>query len=260
MNIEFHKVICAASLVGMLFTSSAIRADETQSAVSSTIAGTTKEYLSDPARTGSLVGSIIAGSALANPLAPILGSVIGFVIGKSSAFSKGRGSTEGSSAYSNRSLIPDDSAEVTSLVGLSSASSLDTLPADGVTIFEDIEAGSSTESTTDTGLAKSTVTGGEQEDVPVLAAAHPASSNNRSNQIVIVESLNQRGVPSSTAPLVTTNPVREADRGVQPARTTIRGLSAESAGANNLQKMLADACSNVEVVKPTSLNCYYYAQ
>ena len=260
MHIEYHKAICVASLVVMLFASSAIRADETQSAVSSTIAGTTKEYLSDPARTGSLVGSIIAGSALANPLAPLLGSVIGFVIGKSSAFSKGRGSTQRPDAYSNRSLIPDDGVEITSLVGLSGPSSLDTLAADGVTIFEDKDAGAGHGSTINSGLVENAVAGSQQEDVPTLAAAKPVPSNNRSNQIVIVESTDQPGMASSKELLVTTDRVREADMSVQPAHTTVRGLSAESAGATDLQKMLADACSNVDAVKPASLNCYYYAQ
>ena len=257
MNTVYHKSIFVISLVGLLCASSAISADETQSAVSNTIAEKTKEYLSDPARTGSIVGSIIAGSALANPLAPLLGSVVGFIIGKSSAFSKEQGGTQRSNAYSNRSLIPDSNAEVTNLTGLTSASSLETQPADGGTILVDMEAGSRQGATINLGLAENAVADNEQEIIPVLAAARGSSGDNGSNQIVIVESMDQRGV---SKPLVATDLVREADLGITPAHLAVQGLSGESTPSTDLQKMLADACSNAKTVKPTSLNCYYNAQ
>ena len=260
MNINHHRAIVTASLVGMLYFSSALHADEPRSTVSNTIAGTTKEYLSDPARTGSLVGSIIAGSALANPLAPLLGSVVGFVIGKSSAFSSKQSGPDRSNAYSNRSLIPDDDAEVTSLVGLSGASSLDTLPADGVSVFEDSEAGSGTGSTIKLGSIKNEIADNELVGTPGMAAAQPAMGDRASSRIVIVESTDQPGMRSPLEPLVTTDLVREVDMGVQTVNINTRGLRVESAEATDMQKMLADACSNVQSVKPASLNCYYNAQ
>ena len=260
MNINHQKAISIVSLAGVLCFSSVVHADESKSTVANTIAGTTKEFLSDPARTGSLVGSIIAGSALANPLAPILGSVVGFVIGKSSAFSKKRGSTDRSNAYNNRSLIPDDGVEVTGLVGLSGASSLDTLPADGVTVFEDREAGSRPGSSITSGLVDNAVADTDLIGIPTLAAAQPALGDRPSDQIVIVESTGQRGMNSPTKQLVTTDIVREVDMELKPVEINTQGMRVESAGATDVQKMLADACSDVQSVTPTSLNCYYNAQ
>ena len=259
MNVNLNKVISITTLVGMLCVSSVSKADETKSIVATTIAGTTKEFLSDPARTGSLVGSIIAGSALANPLAPLLGSVVGFVIGKSSAFSKRRGSAERISAYSNRSLIPDD-GEISSLSGLSGPSSLDTLSADGVTVFEDVEAGFGTESTNSLGLVENVARDTDIVEAPSLAAAQPALSGRTLGQIVITESADRRSVNSPIKPLVTTDLVTEVDLDLQPANINTRGLRVESTGATDVQKMLADACSNVQTIQPASLNCYYNSQ
>ncbi|MDB3936408.1 hypothetical protein N9383_06810 [Granulosicoccus sp.] len=260
MNIKHKKIIGIASLAGTLCFSSVLFADEPQSTVSRTIVGTTKEFLSDPARTGSIVGSIIAGSALANPLAPLLGSVVGFVIGKSSAFSNKRGGPERANAYNNRSLTLDDSSEVTSLVGLSGASNLDTLPVDGVTVFEDLKAGSRTESTISLGSNENLVVDTDLVETPTLAAAQPELSDRPTGQIVIVESADRPNINSRIKPLLTTDIVREVDIELQAENINTQGLRVESAGATDVQKMLADACSNTNTVKPASLNCYYNAQ
>jgi len=101
----------------MLLIASNTHAQE-RTGASEALSANTKEFLSDPSRTGSLLGSIIAGAAVANPLAPILGSVAGFMIGKSSAFSKDESVAARGRAYMNRSLTTQNNAQVSDLTGL----------------------------------------------------------------------------------------------------------------------------------------------
>jgi len=182
MDKNSRKTTYATLFIGLLCASSNLHASES-SAVSNTIAETTKEYLSDPARTGSLVGTIIAGSAVANPLAPVLGSVVGFVIGKSSAFTQKSDSVGSQKAYSKRSLMPADGTEITSLslqsgtstLTSSDTSTLATVPVDDATV------------TTLTGSA----TAFNIPEVPELAAAQPSMNNDRLKEVVIVEDVKQ---------------------------------------------------------------------
>jgi len=241
----------------MLSATSLLHADE-QSSVSNTIADTTKDYLSDPARTGSLVGSIIAGSAVANPLAPLLGSVVGFVIGKSSAFSDKNGKSARRLAYNNRSLLLDNGAQVTSVTGLSSTSTLATIPANGVKIAA--EAGTQPRPTNKLALNGNSSTGSEVEDIPTLAAAKPDVKNSLSDEVVIVESMSRSQLAHQSDTLVPIDLVRETYMEGTSTDTMNNQLREESPGALDLQRKLANACSNSQTIKPTSMICYYNAQ
>lgn len=107
-----NKAIHVVVIASILLAASSLRAEE--STVSKSFTDGTKDYLADPARTGSLVGSILAGAVIANPFAPLLGGVAGFFIGKTSDYS---GKPQ-QSIYANRRIIPNDAIQVTSLAGL----------------------------------------------------------------------------------------------------------------------------------------------
>jgi len=107
----YCRTLCLVILSGMLLAAFNTQAQE-RTPVSDAISSNTKEFLSDPSRTGSLVGSILAGAAVANPLAPLLGSVAGFMIGKSSAFSNDNAADSRRRAYMNRSLSQESVARV----------------------------------------------------------------------------------------------------------------------------------------------------
>lgn len=113
-----NKAIHIVVIASILLAASNLRAEE--STVSKSFTDGTKEYLADPARTGSLVGSILAGAAIANPFAPLLGGVAGFFIGKTSDYS---GKPQ-QSIYANRRIIPNDAIQVTSLAGLTGTGKL----------------------------------------------------------------------------------------------------------------------------------------
>jgi len=255
MDNNSRKSAYAALFTGLLCASSNLHANESP-VVSRTIAETTKEYLSDPARTGSLVGSIIAGSAVANPLAPVIGSVVGFVIGKSSTFSKKNSSSASQNAYSNRSLMPADGTDITSLsldsgtstiptssTSITAASGESTLAASGNASLASSNASTLLMVPVDDATA-TTLTGSatafSTPEVPELAAAQPSMNNDRSNEnvienrseIIIVEEANNDRIATTRKTIV----------------------------PSDLQKRLAEACSNYRVVKTASLKCYYNTQ
>jgi hypothetical protein len=116
-NFNHSKAIYVVTIVSILFTASGLRAEERLPS-SKAISETTKEFLSDRARTGSLLGSILVGAAVPNPLSPLLGSLAGFLIGKRSAYTKNESNAARRQASNNRSLIPEDDRQVTSLAGL----------------------------------------------------------------------------------------------------------------------------------------------
>jgi len=117
----YRSTFCLVILSGILFTACNTQAQE-RTPVSEAISANTREFLSDPSRTGSLVGSILAGAAVANPLAPLLGSVAGFMIGKSSAFSNDNKAAERRRAYMNRSLAQESDAQIPGITGLTGTS------------------------------------------------------------------------------------------------------------------------------------------
>ncbi len=110
-----HLVIITSIVLAV----SGLHAEE--SPASEALSDVTKEYLSDPSRTGSLVGSILVGAAIANPLAPLLGSVAGFFVGKTSDYSD-KPSNSQQSSYASRSIIPQDVIQVTNMTGLTGKS------------------------------------------------------------------------------------------------------------------------------------------
>lgn len=253
MSLQHHKSLYAITLISALFVSSGLCAQERLPASDAFTEGT-KEFLSDPARTGSLLGSILVGAAVANPLAPLLGSVAGFMIGKSSAFSNKESNAARRQAYANRSLIPDDGLQVTSLAGLTG----NPVPVSEQTVI--------------TGLSGDTGTGIQSElSEPALAAALPkevatrsplvqpedniagrisaetgiTNTSKRSEQILFVELPEETGRANQSEPL---------------EQTVALDLTGNTAIGNNLQKQLAHACSNMQLSKPMSLSCYYYSQ
>lgn len=232
MNVYDNKVVCITVFSAILFTTSELRADD-QLPASNAFAEGTKEFLSDPARTGSLLGSILAGAAVANPLAPLLGSVAGFVIGKSSAFSKKRSDSTKRNLYSNRSLIPKDGTQLTDLAGVTGEQA--TAANDAVVLsFSNKLTGSKEAVKLQPTLSL--------EERPNPQAGHDTV---RSEQILFVEpsekvTVNARSI--QTQPLLPDEPT-----GVTTTRST-------------LQKQLAHTCSNTQTVRPVGMTCYYYSQ
>ncbi len=227
-----RKAIYLATLVCIGCVASGIHAQERQPAAVAFSEGT-KEFLSDPARTGSLVGSILAGAAVANPLAPLLGSVAGFMIGKSSAFTNNDSNIARRNAYLNRSLISEDSPQITSLAGLT-----DMQP----------DPSDTPEQTIILGLADEIGKTGpsEQPDqLPVVGLAmkkEKGYQSERSEQIIIV------GLPEETG--------MES----QPAQTVSLGLAEETVMDSSVQRNLARSCSNVQFTQPMPLSCYYLSR
>lgn len=261
--------------------------------ISETLSDRTKEFLSDPSRTGSLVGSILAGAAVANPLAPLLGSMAGFMIGKSSAFTQKDDNNARRQAYLNRSLMPEDGSEITGLAGLTgnpSAQEPDHAVITGM-------------------FGEEAVANSLPQIAPLNVVTLPGETGEatgtsiqtlRTRQIVIVDPSVEPGManPSKRAePLVTVKLPNEPTMGaamgaamgapVGPAMgsaavvdmgsETVRGVETQNwpeqterpaalelardiEARINLQKQLAYACSNMEATQPLSTNCYYYSQ
>lgn len=233
MDIKHRKAICTASFIVMLSAPAVLRADE-QSTMSNTISGTTKEYLSDPARTGSIVGSIIAGSAVANPLAPLLGSVVGFMIGKSSAFSGKDSDASRRDAYLNRSLVPENGLEaVTGLTGLTGGSS----QASDETVVLGLPSRTISENLSDQGE-------------PIVIVESPSESvvsrqSGHTNPLVMVPLPDDMGLD---------------DMSDQSDQVVSLGLNGAATTGRDLQMQLAGQCSNVKPSQPMPLTCYYYSQ
>jgi hypothetical protein len=109
---KYHPAIFLIPVSGLLLASADLRAEEPVP-LSTQVTAETEGFLSDPARSGSLIGTIIAGAAIANPLSPILGSVAGYFIGKDTDYSKSNQAQQ--NAYASRSFVPDKDSQVASL-------------------------------------------------------------------------------------------------------------------------------------------------
>lgn len=232
---KFHhyKGICVVTIASTLLMTSGLQAEERLPAAES-FSERTKEFLSDPSRTGSLVGSILAGAAVANPLAPLLGSVAGFMIGKSSAFTSKNDNSNSRQAYMNRSLMPEDGTQLTGLSGLTGNPPL--------------------------GAAEPTLITG------MFGEAAAENHSEQSEPLVIVE------IPGATEAEAQPTEIKQAvimdmprDSGVQnlpeqTERAVVLGIDEEIEARINLQKQLAYACSNVEFSQPLSSSCYYFSQ
>lgn len=228
-----HKGICVVTLASTLLMTSGLHAEEKLPA-SETFSERTKEFLSDPSRTGSLVGSIIAGAAVANPLAPLLGSVAGFMIGKSSAFTQKNDKDARRKAYANRSLIPEDGAPVTGLAGLTGNPSL---AAAEPTIIKKMFGEDAAENHSE-----------QSEPLVIVELPGDAEAENQPEQIdqaVITVVPNDAGMESLPE---------------QTEQAVSLGMEEDIAARINLQKQLAYACSNVELTQPPAPSCYYYSQ
>jgi len=66
----------------------------------------TKEFLSDPSRVGSLTGTILGGALTAHPAGTVVGSILGFFVGKQSMFESPEKQRLAQSSYAQRSIIP----------------------------------------------------------------------------------------------------------------------------------------------------------
>lgn len=244
----YRKAFTASLLLSLSVCANVLHAEE-RSRASESISGNTKDFLSDPARTGSIVGSIIAGSAIANPLAPILGSVAGFMIGKSSAFNDYDRDAANRRAGRRQSLFPSESLSVPNLSGLSETSP-------------------------------------ESSDHTVLLGI-PVKSSKRDNLEIIEPAarLEQAGTPSHAEFAVMLGSETRADyyHADQAGHTVTLGTGnrpaadfyesepmSSSPGAgrmeeggvtgNAMQQKLARECARVDVEKPLSLSCYYFFQ
>ena len=247
------KGICVATMVGALLISTGLHAEESLSA-SETLSERTKEILSDPSRTGSLVGSILAGAAVANPLAPLLGSVAGFMIGKSSAFTQKDDAENRRLAHNNRSLMPTDGTQITSLSGLSNEPSEGSGPALITGMFGDAAAQELSDQSGPLVITK--LPGEADTESPQTQRDHAAIRQ-------LTEDQGARDLPEQIQQAVIMGLPRQAGTNNVPVQTELavtQGLTEEIQARINLQKQLAYACSNVEVTRPLSANCYYYSQ
>jgi hypothetical protein len=260
-NFNHYNAIYAVTIISILFTASGLRAEE-RLPVSKTLSETTKEFLSDRARTGSLLGSILVGAAVPNPLSPLLGSLAGFLIGKRSAYTN-KDSTAQRQASNKRSLIPEDDRQVTGLAGLTGKQQ--PMAEQAVVL----------------GLSGDTGTGyqSQHNEQIVVVGNTPSVSASRSlsgetgmeylpkhnKQIVIVGSTPVvSAVRAMTGKTGTEYQSQQSEQIVTAGNTSIgsaiRLLSGETGPLNNLQQQLAYACSNVELTQSMSLGCYYHSQ
>ncbi|MFT4728827.1 MAG: hypothetical protein ACI9UN_003340 [Granulosicoccus sp.] len=261
-NVNHFKAIYVVTIISILFTASSLRAEE-RPAASKTLSETTKEFLSDRARTGSLLGSILVGAAVPNPLSPLLGSLAGFLIGKRSAYTNKDSNASQRQAANNRSLIPEDHSQVTSLAGLTGKQPQALEQTVMLELSEETETGYQSEQNEQIVIVGNTPTVSATRSLSGKAGT--AYQPEQNEQIVIVGS-----TPMVSAVRTLS---RKTDTGYQSQQTeqivtagntsissAIRLLSGETGPVNNLQQQLAYACSNVQLTQSMSLGCYYHSQ
>lgn len=248
------KSLCFAALLGAVLVSPTIHAQD-QPAKSNTLTETTKEFLSDPARTGSLVGSILAGAAIANPLAPILGSVAGFLIGKQTPYSRKKtsNSTAVRLAHTNRTLVADENTQTLNLSG--------DAPAGLVSPTQMVSAPG-------TPLGELSVTIPRESAPENLDQSLPLE---QSGTLLLTEE-SQAGYPRLredkpfTHPPSYPFPKPAAAMPIQRPLAPTMGIEANVAGQiggsrETLLRRLANTCSNVQLsTQPVSKACYYFSQ
>lgn len=247
-----HSTINVALIASILFATSALHAEESPTA-SKVISETTKEFLSDPARTGSLLGSILVGAAIPNPLSPLLGSLAGFLIGKSSAYSD----TDKEKAPRNRNLMPDNGAQITRLTGLTgkplpASDQMDTIGSTPIglaltSLAEDTEARNLS----------------EQNEPIVIVGPTPMSSSIRllSKLTATDEQTEQTAVTANTLNVLENRSLASNFEQIDSSEQAVNQELTRGSGARSrLQQQLASACSNVQLSQPLSLGCYYHSQ
>lgn len=258
--------LVVAVLLGLALTSPALHAQEKKT-ISGSISAKTKEYLSDPARTGSLVGSIIAGAAIANPLAPLIGSVAGFMIGKSSAFTQNNSYDTRRQAYLNRSLTPGGNTEITDITGLAGpASQLSASEEFSFTVapsepsISDLAVVATTPATLPQSAIAPTLGAATQALAPFNQNASLPSPMQPSEISEIVDQTSQTA--HTLVPVTPSNPFSEISPPMQASEISRIAPSTHfnSASKADLQKQLARACYNSRIEKTLAFSCYYYSQ
>ncbi len=292
-NFNHSKAIYVVTIVSILFTASGLRAEERLPS-SKAISETTKEFLSDRARTGSLLGSILVGAAVPNPLSPLLGSLAGFLIGKRSAYTKNESNAARRQASNNRSLIPEDDRQVTSLAGLTGkqppTSEQDVMlglsgePGTGYQSEQNeqvVIVGNTPIASASRSLSKGTGTGHQSEqneqlvivgNTPIISAVRSLSEetgtgyqSDRNEQIIIVGNTpTVSAIRSLSGESGTGYQSQQTEQTAAVEKSTnssaIRLFSGETEARNNLQQQLAFACNNMQLTQSMSLGCYYHSQ
>ena len=251
-NFNHSKAIYVVTIVGILSTASGVCAEERLPA-SEALSERTKEFLSDPGRTGSLLGSILAGAAVANPLAPLLGSVAGFMIGKSSAFTNKDSNATRRQAYINRSLIPQDGVQVTSLAGLTGKQPQASDQAITLGLSGETGTGNRSEQTEQTvtlGLSGETGTGNRSEQAESVVITGLSGDTGTGNRLEQAEPVVIVGLPG----------IRTGNQSEQTEHAVTLASTGKAGAGRNLQQQLAYACSNVQLAQPLSVSCYSYSQ
>lgn len=107
------RVQSRLAVVALLLLCSPKLLAQGQGGESGVIQDHTGDFLSDPGRSGTIVGSVLGGAMYAHPLAPIVGSVVGYFIGSSTDDTEENGTP--AQRYARRSIIPEGSNQVASI-------------------------------------------------------------------------------------------------------------------------------------------------
>ncbi len=248
--IAFQQALRLVLFAGGLLTTPAILAEDS-SAEPTRPASVTSEFLSDPSRTGSLVGSILLGAAVANPLAPLVGSIAGFLIGKRSDYTRNPTQT----VALNRSFIPDADVQVASIEGLTG----EPLPELGsptarIAVREELE-----QFTQATGS-------GNRLPLPVADLCHqvrpdqPLPPNCYYHQYNLAKGLTiddtnwDARLTKIQSSIPVGSPIDQKVSSYQPTQLT----TSFSIAGSHLQQQLGDACRQSTGSQPKSMKCYYY--
>ncbi|MFK7893785.1 MAG: hypothetical protein AB8B63_23410 [Granulosicoccus sp.] len=252
MKHRVNRAICGLIITVAYLATSGVHAAE-RSEASEALTHNTNEFLSDPARTGTIVGSIIAGSAVANPLAPLLGSVAGFMIGKTFGLNQTESNVASRKNYARRNLTPSNGLELPVLAGLPGKTS------------------HSTEH--------------ESEHTVILGMPVRSSRENLLEVIEPVERISASALPSLTGPPVRINSVRDTDAWYYQADGTEQSVTLERDGNSlpdfygsasvdetvdlkktpefshiSAMQQLGQKCKSDSADAPISSACYYFFQ
>ena len=254
MNYHHHRVVCVVLLFATLSATSVARADD-KAPIIKTFTEGTKDFLSDRARTGSLIGTILFGAAVANPLAPIVGSVAGYIIGKNSEYSNIDSRAARRQAYFNRKLTPAEGTQVASLTGLTGQATQAPDQTTAVQVSEktgrDYELDRVESLVTVPSPAELVTTTRPGHIEPSLAEALP-------HETVVIAEDAEPTEPSISKEIPSRRIIGDVPVELEPI------LLVKTAGQINtrtrLQKQLAEECDRVQRTQALSLRCYYFSQ
>lgn len=296
-KLRHYRFIYLATIFCVVFASSGLRADE-RTPASKALSERTKEFLSDPARTGSLLGSILVGAAVPNPLSPLLGSLAGFFIGKSSAYSEQDNISAQRQASAKRSLIPDEGAQVARLSGLTgnqpqASEQINLLASTGDELIEGqsglieqiaVVGGAPIVSVVEPLAEDKDVSGvsdqpeplADREGAPIDSAirslsaemlagdrsqpTEPALAAGNPASEFAIQSLSEEVLAARQSARARQTQAGGRARGHTAIDSAIRSMTGKTGARSRLQQQLASACSNVQLGQPLSLGCYYHSQ